>query len=136
MDFEIFWLSAELVFVRWFCRPTPESEDMYLYELETLLDSTRTRQYILSDQSRGGVHGADALCQLAELTHHTCWGAAVSYGQKMAEVMYADAMRPYTRTLNPETLVYSVEDALDYLEVLKPGITAPVDREILELLYG
>lgn len=136
MDFELYCLSDELIFVRWYRKPTPSSENAYLQEITALLNSARTRLFFLSDLSSGYITHMDTLCRLADLSRHKNWGCAVSYGQKMAAGVYVDTIRQITGTLNTDTLVYSIEDALDHLEVMRPGITALIDREVLELLYG
>ena len=136
MDFEVYPLSDELIFVRWHRNPTPVSQDAYLYELEVLLDAARHRLYMISDVSEGQLSDKLAKQYLAKLHQHPHWGGCVSFGQ--AAVADGAGRRRAPRSLSgPDASVRDVEDALDYLEGLKPGITAhSIDRQALETLYG
>ena len=136
MDFEFYPLSDELVFVRWHRNPTPVSQDAYLYELELLLDAARHHLYVICDVSEGQLSDGLAKQYLAKLRQHPHWGGSVSFGQ--AAVADARGRRAAPRPLTgPDTSVRDVEDALDYLEGLKPGITThSIDRRALETLYG
>ena len=51
--------------------------------------------------------------------------------------LWSDRAEAYrTAPEHREDMVGSVDEALDILEALKPGITVGIEREGLELLYG
>ena len=137
MDFELHTLSDDLLFVRWLHNPVPASESAFLSLLEMLLDEACGRVYLITDARDGLLISPRALRWMAELSRHPQFGGAIAYGQKAASTMYFDAFR---RMVAPgdqqENMVQTVDEALDHLEVLKPGVTATIDREVLELLYG
>jgi hypothetical protein len=137
MDFELHTLSDELIFVRWHRNPTPGSENAFLSVLEMLLDESCSRLYLITDAREGLLTSPRALRRIVELCQHPQFGGAVSYGQKIAAGKYFDLFRRMTAPADhSEELVQTVDEALDHLESLKPGLTTFIDREALELLYG
>jgi hypothetical protein len=137
MDFELHTLSDELLFVRWRRNPTPASESAFLSLLGMLLDEACGAVYLITDAHDGLLTSPRALRWMTELSYHAQFGGAVTYGQKVAAAAQFGAFR---RMAAPgeqqENMVQTVDEALDHLEALKPGVTAPIDREVLELLYG
>lgn len=137
MDFELHTLSDDLLFVRWRRDPTPASENALLSLLGMLLDEACNQLYLITDARDGILTSPRALRWMAELARHPQFGGAVAYGQKVVAGMYFDTFR---RMAAPgdglESMVQTVDEALDYLEALRPGITSAVNREALELLYG
>jgi hypothetical protein len=136
MDFELYRLSNELIFVRWGQHPDSTSVNVYLQTLEKLLNTANRKLYFISDLGGGDISDSRALRRLAELTWHHHWGGSVAYGQGMNARAYVDVVRHLAAPAHHSDLMWSVEQALDYLESLKPGVTATVDREVMELLYG
>src|SRR5690606_13966564 len=136
MDFELYRLSNELIFVRRGQNPDSTSVNAYLQTLEKLLDTANHKLYFISDLGSADVSDRRALHGLAELTWHHHWGGSVAYGQGMNARAYADVVRHRAAPVHHSDLMWGVEQALDYLESLKPGVTATIDREVMELLYG
>jgi hypothetical protein len=137
MDFELHTLSDDLLFVRWLNNPAPASESAFLSLLEMLLDEACIRIYLLTDARDGLLTSPRALRWMAELSRHPQFGGAIAYGQKAAATMYFDTFRRMAAPSDQsENMVHTVDEALDRLELMKPGLTASIDREVLELLYG
>jgi hypothetical protein len=137
MDFELHTLSDDLLFIRWRHNPTPASENALLSLLGMLLDEACNQVYFITDARDGILTSPRALRWMAELTRHEQFGGAVAYGQKMAAGVYFDAFRRLAAPNDQqENMVQTVDEALDHLEALRPGVTSTINREMLELLYG
>ena len=137
MDFELYSLSDELVFVRWLRPADALSEKIFLDLAEMLLDEACGRVYFLHDLSDGALLSNGALLHMEDLAQHPNWGGKVFYGHMITSTAYVDVFDRATSSTALDDEVYSIEEALDLLERQQPGITTrSIDRQALELLYG
>lgn len=137
MDFDLHTLSDNLLFVRWRHDPAPASENAFLSLLGMLLDEACSRIYLIMDARDGLLTSPRALRWMAELSRHENFGGAVTYGQRAtAGVSFNNFRRMAAPGSQPQAMVQTVDEALDHLQALDPGVTASIDREALELLYG
>ena len=136
MDFELHTLSDELLFVRWLHHPAPVSENAFLSLLEMLLDETCVPVYLITDAHEGVLTSPRALRYMSELSRHKHFGGAVTYGQTGAAGARFDVFRHMAASGYRDSMVRTIDEALDHLEALKPGVTSDIEREVLELLYG
>ncbi|MBZ0299084.1 MAG: hypothetical protein K8J31_05055 [Anaerolineae bacterium] len=136
MEYELHAISEDLIFVRWLHDPTPMAENAYLSLLEMLLDEACEPLYLIVDVRDGQPTSPRMLRRVAELSQHPYFGGSVSYGHKAHASAHLEAFRRRAVPGHHEDMVETVGHALDYLDRLKPGVTARIDRGGLELLYG
>ena len=123
MDFELHTLSDELIFIRWLRDSSTVSENALLSLIEMLLDEAPSPIYFLTDAQDGLMTNPRALRRMADLTRHNNFGAAVSYGHKVSASKYYETFRMMAAPSHREDMVRSVDEALDTLETVRPGIT-------------
>jgi hypothetical protein len=138
MPYELRSLSDELVYIRWNRMPTKEDGIQYIADLKRLLDQAPHPLYFLSDLRRGHLSDAYTIQQLSRLASHQNWGAGTAFasGEISQPVkgifvgLFVSLSRDKSRT---GQMAGSLDEALEYLEEVKPGVTKSVDwKAVLE----
>ncbi|MCU0511115.1 MAG: hypothetical protein MUE40_00925 [Anaerolineae bacterium] len=134
MRYEMWALSDRLIFIRWYsttARDTASSEAAFLAAMQQALEAAPGRVYFLSDLRQAHITSPRTLWKLGQMTLHPHWGGGIAYGQRMSTGMYVETFEKLSLKKNNDHMVYSVAEALAYLETLSPGITDGVDEALL-----
>lgn len=126
--YELVQLAPDLVLIRWSRSPTAAEGYDFIQALHQLMDAAAVPQYFISDLRKGRITQADILQRLGQVTTHANWAGSTAFGGGFASKVYVglfDRLRP-TRTAAPEIWPHA-DEALAYLEKLKPGLTAGID---------
>jgi hypothetical protein len=127
-DYQLIPLSAELILIQWQRTPTPAVEDQYLDALKNLLDESDHPLYFLSDLRKGRIMGMRAIKRLGELTHHPKWAGSTAFSHNPITKMLVSNFRHYAMDTRSRNEMHNTpEQAIAFLENLRPGITDGVD---------
>lgn len=130
MKYHIHQLSKELVYIRWAGLPQPntETEIAYLDELKSLLDQAEQPLYFISDLRQGRIVDIEILKQLAALTQHPKWAGSTAFAHNPISSIFAETFSRFAyRDKNHQEIWETPEEALAYLESIKPGVTQGID---------
>lgn len=130
MEYEITPLSKELLYIRWTASPEIGSptENQFLEDLTILLNNAKQPIYFLSDLRKGRISNMQTLWQLAQLAQHENWGGGTAFGNDPITNLLAQAFARFVRRANRQDEIWHTrEQALAFLETLKPGITRGID---------
>jgi len=131
MTYRILWLSPRLYYVKWFEIPKPNSQLMknYFFELNAILDSEDDTVYFLSDMRKGHITNVHLLLQLAKVLSHKNYGGGAAFSDRVAAstdmsmFRYIQNASRSATTNHHHELFITANEAIDYLESLKTGIT-------------
>lgn len=123
-------LSDELVFVKWYktanTSTKPESE--YIEDLRRLLKESPHPLYFLSDLRQGRIVDVGILQKLGTLTQHENYGGGAAFSEDVISSMFVGIFSKFATAEKGSSVFYkTIDDALSYLEALKPGVTQTVD---------
>lgn len=129
--YKITQLTSELVYIKWqrFAQDDQYRDEQHVVnDLRTLLDHTACPLYVLSDLRGGRITDVNRLKQLAELTHHPNFGGSAAFAKDPLATIFVGVFRQLTRRDQQNPEIYDQpEEAIGFLESLKPGLTTPVD---------
>ncbi len=134
--YEFIRLSDELVYIRWDRMPSKEDNVRYIAELRDLLDHAQHPLYFISDLRRGHLSDTRTIQELSRLASHKNWGAGTSFAsgeinqpvKKIFVGLFVNLSRDKSRT---GQITGSLDEALEYLEEVKPGVTQNIDWETM-----
>lgn len=132
MAYEFINLSDELILIRWNRTPTKEEGARYIDEFTALLDKAPHKLYVLSDLRRGHISDARTIQALSRLASHKNLGAGTAFAAGMADQslkgifvgLFVNLSRDRSRV---GQIAGSLDEALEYLEKAKPGVTKNID---------
>lgn len=130
VTYEIRKLTDELVLITWFRSPVPNSQDEhnYIEELRSMLDTSENELYFISDLRLGRIMGAKTLQRLGDLSHHANWAGSTAFSQNPVTSLFVRNFAVSGRNVDmKDELKKTLDEALNYLETLKPGITRSID---------
>jgi hypothetical protein len=130
MDYSITFLSDELVFIQWLTSPseTSPSNDQFVAELKNCLDSSQQPIYFLSDLRRGRVLRLETARKISHLWSHENFGGGSAFSSDPGKMMVIGYLEKVARHTDQPYQVYeSLQEALFFLEELKPGLTQGID---------
>ena len=123
-------LTDDLIFVKWykttndFTRP----EDDYIEDLRKRLNDSPQPLYFLSDLRKGRIIDVGILQKLGALTRHVNYGGGSAFSDDVISSMFVGVFSKFASVEKGSSVFYkTIDDALAYLEALKPGVTAMVD---------
>lgn len=123
-------LTDELIFVKWykvanaFTRPEVE----YIDDLRQRLSESPHPLYFLSDLRAGRIMDVGILQKLGNLTRHANYGGGSAFSEDVVASMFVGIFSKFAAAEKGTSVFYkTIDDALGYLEALKPGVTSPVD---------
>lgn len=125
-------LKDNLVFIKWYHTPPigSDSQKLYLAQMQQALDEAYQAVFFLSDLRQGCIDDLETLRALGELTKHPHWGGGAAFSQNRATATMANVFRRMAQRSDHEDSIFTtLEKALEYLEQLKPGITAGLEWE-------
>jgi hypothetical protein len=136
MAYRFINLSDELVLIRWNRVPSKEEGHQFIAEFRALLDKAAHLLYILSDLRQGHISDARTLQELSRLASHKNLGAGTAFASGMADQslkgifvgLFVSLSRDKSRV---GQIAGSLDEALEYLEEAKPGVTKDIDWEVV-----
>ena len=134
MDYIIRQLHDELVYIRWFRVPLPNGtvENQYLEELKACLDNAEKPTYFISDLRDGSLISMKAIQKLGHLTTHENWAGSTAFTQSPVTGIFVRSFKSFARRSESQNeMQTTLEDALGFLESLKPEITKDIDWDAL-----
>lgn len=137
MDYKIISLSDELVFIRWYHTPPHNSTvgDHFVLEIKHLLEAAQRPLYFISDLRRGRIVSMRVIQNLAKLTEHPLWGGSTAFTGDPVTMMFVRSFKTFSTPSGTRNEIQKTpEEALSFLETLKPGITAGINWQ--ELVSG
>ncbi|GAB4545998.1 MAG: hypothetical protein OHK0023_05110 [Anaerolineae bacterium] len=132
MYYEIRPLSDQLYFIRWF--PTPAEnrrpESQYVWEIADILRKAEQPLYFLSDLRLGRITNVSILQQLAKVINHSKYGGSTAFSESLMSELFVGVFSRFADPGEAEHAFYkTLDQALGYLERIKPGITAEINWE-------
>jgi len=130
MDYEILKLSDELYFIRWLHSPEEgaPSERHFIEDLKTRLDEADKPIYFISDLRLGRINNIKVLRELGKLSQHKHWGGSTAFSSDPLTSVVVGVFSRFAGNEHPEDEIWKIpEEAIAYLESLKPGITTGID---------
>lgn len=130
MDYQITCLTDELVLIRWFHTPLPNSscEDTYLAELGKLLDESPVPLYFISDLRKGRIANIRALRRLGRLTEHKNWAGSTAFSKDPITSILVRSFKTFAVSgTSRNEMQTTPEQALGFIESLKSGLTEGLD---------
>jgi len=134
MRYESFYdlrqVTDELIFIKWYKTPNaftrPESE--YIDDVQKRLKESPHPLYFLSDLRLGRIIDVGILQKLGSLTRHENYGGGSAFSEDVISSMFVGIFSKFADAEKGSSVFYKrIDDALAYLEALKPGVTTPVD---------
>lgn len=128
--YQIFSLKPDVVLIRWLQSPVRDSVDErgFIDALLQKLNEADGAIYFISDLRRGRITGRSALQQLSQLTEHPNWGGSSGFSQDPVSLIYAGVFEKFAEASGERNRVFQQpEEALAFLEFLKPGISDDID---------
>ncbi len=130
MDYTITKLTDELVFIRWYCTPAPHLhiEEQYLNELEHVLNESPVPLYFISDLRKGRIANLRSIQRLSALTQHKNWAGSTAFSQDSITSLLVHSFQIFAHNASSRNEMQTTpEQALSFIESLKPGLTQTVD---------
>ncbi len=132
-------VTDELIFIKWYKNPNafthPESE--YIDDLRIRLKESPHSLYFLSDLRQGRIIDVSILQKLGSLTRHVNYGGGSAFSEDVISSMFVGIFSKFADAEKGSSVFYkTIDQALSYLEALKPGVTTPVDWQIFIASLG
>ena len=123
-------LTDELIFVKWYKTANeftrPESD--YIDDLRKRLADAQQPLYFLSDLRTGRIIDVGILQKLGALTRHANYGGGSAFSEDVISSMFVGVFSKFADAEKGSSVFYkTIDDALAYLEALKPEVTQSVD---------
>lgn len=123
-------LSDELVYIKWYATPTVggHPESTFIDGLKMLLDSAEGGLYFISDLRFGRIMDMRIIQQLAALTKHPHWADSTAFSRSPVSAMLVSTFSMFAKQSSEHHEIWNTpEEAVAYLETLKPGIAKDID---------
>lgn len=130
MDYQIKRLTESLVYIKWLRTPSlnSQSERQYVVDVQKLLDDASSPQYFISDLRKGRIVTVNILRQLGRFTEHKNWGGSTAFSKNPVTSIMVDVFSRFAHKERPQDEIWTTpEEALAYLETLKPKITEGIN---------
>ena len=134
MYYDLRFLTDELLFIKWYrvasAKTRPQAE--FVDDITRRLNEAKGPVYFLSDLRLARVMDVATLQQMGQLTRHPNYGGGTAFSRDTLSNIF---VRVFSRFAEPSKgngdFFETLEEALAYLESLKPGIAAKVDWKSL-----
>lgn len=132
MDYTITKLSPELYYVRWLEAPQigSSSERQYITDIHVILDETPMPIFVISDLRQGRISNAMVLRELGKLANHPKIAGSTGFSSDPVTSLMMGVFKQYANRVLRGTdhqTWETPEEAIVYLERLKPGITMDIE---------
>lgn len=124
--------TDELIFIKWYKTANdhtrPESD--YIDDLRLRITTSPHSLYFLSDLRQGRIVDVGILQRLGSLTRHQNYGGGSAFSEDVISSMFVGVFSKFADAKKGSSVFYkTIDQALAYLEALKPGVTTNVDWE-------
>jgi hypothetical protein len=127
-DYLVQKLSDELIYIRWHQTPGDKSRRDYLKDIQQLLDETTHPLYFISDLRHGRISDLNTLRALIKILDTDKYGGSSSFCEDPTTRFLAGAFEAFTGTIEGKDKTCDTPDeAVAFLETLKPGLTEHID---------
>src|SRR5687767_4113094 len=131
VPYEFINLPNDIVYIRWYRFPTKPEAIKFVDDIQKALDETDHKIYFISDLRKGYITDVRLVHKLGGQTTHKNWGGGTAFGgNPVTGVFLGMFERAADRTMTTGTLP-SPQEALEYLEGVKTGLTSGIDWEAL-----
>ena len=123
-------VTDELIFVKWqkTANALTRPETDYIEDLRKRLKDSPYPLYFLSDLRKGRIIDVGILQKLGGLTRHVNYGGGSAFSEDVISSMFVGIFSKFATAEKGTSVFYkTIDDALVYLEALKPGVTQAVD---------
>ena len=134
MRYESFYdlrqVTDELIFIKWYktANAYTHLESEYIEDLRKRLTTSPHPLYFLSDLRKGRIIDISILQKLGNLTRHPNYGGGSAFSEDVISSMFVGVFSKFASAEKGSSVFYkTIDEALAYLEALKPDVTAPVD---------
>lgn len=130
MHYILLNITDELLFIKWYRLPSDQTkpQEAYVHDLRTRMEESDHPLYFLSDLREGRIMDVSIIQQLARLTHHAHYGGGAAFSKDAFSSMFVGVFSRFAKPEKGEGVFYEkMEDALAYLEDLKPGLAHDID---------
>lgn len=104
----------------------PEAE--YIDDLRMRIIASPHPLYFLSDLRQGRIVDVAILQRLGSLTRHSNYGGGSAFSEDVISSMFVGVFSKFADVQKGSSVFYkTIDQALAYLEALKPGVTTTVD---------
>ncbi len=128
MAYEFHYLSPELVLITWARYPTLGEENQFLQEHTEQLENAEHPLYFISDLRQGRVITLGTINKMSQLAKYPNYGGGTAFSEDPISRIMVKSFRTLSREASEKTAMFdTVEEALVFLESLKPDITKDID---------
>lgn len=127
MIYQIQLLNKNLVFIQWHAFPDEKQALQYIQDIQGMLDEAEQPLYFLSDLRKGYIIQAHIIRKLSQFTQHPKFGGATSISRNNAINPILRLWKLFSSNKNTSDTWTNLEDAVQYLETLKPGLMQGID---------
>lgn len=123
-------VSDELIFIKWYktANDFTLSEADYIDDLRNRITTAPHPLYFLSDLRQGRIVDVGILQRLGSLTRHPNYGGGSAFSEDVISSMFVGVFSKFADAKKGSSVFYkTIDQALAYLEALKPGVTTTVD---------
>lgn len=134
MHYRITQLKDNLVYIKWYRAPQPHSKLVkeFIGDLQTHLNAASAGIFFISDLRQGRITDMHIIQQLAELTRHPHWAGSTAFSDNYASTVLVRSFSTFAGQPKDHREIWTTpEEAIAYLESLKPGLTEGIDWRTL-----
>lgn len=134
MFYRIILLTSELVFIKWYrlAQPGTVPEKQIVDDMRRILDTASGKLYFISDLRDGRIMDIRLLQQSAKSIQHPNWGEGTAFAQDAMSKMFAKVYAQFAKKIEVRREIWDTpEEAIAYLESIKPGISDGIDWQYL-----
>lgn len=127
MIYRMSFLKENLVYIEWESFPSTNQVLQFLQELERMLNEATCPLYFLSDLRRGYILQTHLIHRLGDLSTHPNFGGGTAFSEVNKTNAFLRLWKQFTGNKNTSQTWPRLEDALEYLEGVQPGLTQGID---------
>jgi len=132
MAYEFHHLSPELILITWIRYPTLSEEKQFLKEHTEQLKNADLPLYFISDLRQGRVITLGTINKMSQLAKHENYGGGTAFSKDPISKIMVKSFRILSSEASEKAAMFdTVEEALSFLESLKPDITNNIDWDTI-----
>lgn len=128
MAYEFHYLSPVLILITWNRYPTLNEEKQFLQDHIQQLDNAGQPLYFISDLRKWRIITITTINKLSQLTKHPNYGGGPAFSKDPISKIMMKSFRGLSLEASAKSAMFdTIEEALEFLESLKTGITKGID---------
>jgi hypothetical protein len=134
MYYQITLLKDNLVYIKWYraARSNTHSVKEFIADLQGRLNAASAGLYFISDLRQGRIVDMRVIQQLAGLSKHEHWAGSTAFSDNPVSNVLVRSFSTFAGQPKEHREIWTTpEEAIAYLEAMKPGITDGVDWKTL-----